>query len=171
MSKTILSKSLGPVGKARYRYTNQHGPDEEYQEMKRACEAAGFKLIYDDTRWLVHEFMFEVRKIEDDAIFVLTWADVIDFAEYEHGLIHNFPADWLTKLMYYTRRFAERNIGMTIIVMIGIAMIPIIMAAVFDSKAWYIVTSWIMMLYSGFAVLGQYDDWRIKRHERKFNVI
>jgi hypothetical protein len=164
----VLTKTLGPIGRPRYRWISLMNNNEPlYNEMLASAKSLGFRVINTFDYGTNKEFTIEPRNEDQDAIFILTWSEHINGAQYEHDKGRKYPADWITKILYYTVQGADRNLPMAMIIPVCMIVIPMWVSK-FWNITWVSFISFVglfMMLTLVF--LRVYDDARVSNHEQK----
>jgi hypothetical protein len=164
----VLHKTIGPIGKARYHWISHAiGNDPLYQEIKANAIANDFKLITEYDNGYQLEFTIEAKNEAADALFVLTWADHIDFTKYENDKNRKFPADWITKVLYYTVRNAERSLPLTLLLTFSVVAGPTIASKIWNVPYLGVISALGMTALMTLVFLRSYDDIRQNRHEQK----
>jgi hypothetical protein len=165
---TLIEKVFGPIGQTQYRAGfHWDGDPAVVQQIYDSAMEMGFrKMMYydygDHAEWLI-----QAKDEEMEALFRLTWHDEIDVVRFEHDKKIKFPPDWITKLLYYTVKYGERNFPLMLILLILFAISPVLLSKLLDIPRLMWGTMVVVGLMTSLAFIRVYDDMRIQKHERK----
>lgn len=166
-----VHKVFGPIGQTRYRvgYLVNDNPSIS-QEIYDSAMHMGFRslMTYDNGNNL--EFLIEAKNEEMEALFRLTWSDMIDSSSYDHDKARSFPPDWLSVLLYYTIRQLERNFTVTFVLTIILAMTPVFLTTFLNNNDWIWLTFLVIGSMTILGILRSYDDHRKTNYERKMRI-
>jgi hypothetical protein len=171
----VLYKSLGPIGRPRYRWIDGTGHHcHMFAEVRESCLSLGFKIICEyghDDFGIPHEFIVEAKNEEADALFLLTWSQHINTDSYHHDKNRKLPADWITKVLYYTIKAGEDRLGFVLPVLCAVMISPILLDHFYKIPQLLYVTlaGYSAMMFLVF--LRIYDDHRLSKHERKLRKL
>lgn len=166
-----IYKVYGPIGQTQYRagYDWSHDPVQVQQIYDSAMEMGFRKVMYydygDHAEWRI-----EAKDEAMEALFRLTWQDSIDVEQYNNDKAKKLPPDWITKLLYYTVKYGERNFPFFLLVITALAIGPIYISKWLDMPKLMWLTMVVNLAMTTLGLLRIYDDDRIRSHERKLSM-
>lgn len=167
----VLTKSLGPIGQPRYRWISIMDDNEAlYDEMLASAKELGFRIVTVYDYGGHKEFSIEPKNESQDALFILTWADHINTDQYEHDKGRKFPADWITKVLYYTVRGADHNLPLAIFIPVCLIVIPMWVSKIWNTPLLPFISVIGLIMMLSLVCLRIYDDSRVANHEHKLRM-
>lgn len=167
----VLTKTLGPIGRPRYRWVTVMDDNEAlYDEMLASAKEIGFRIVTTYDYGGHREFSIEPKNEAQDALFILTWAEHINSHQYEHDKKRKYPADWVTKVLYYTVRGADRNLPLAILIPVCMIVIPMWVSKIWNTPFLPVISFIGLVMMLSLVCLRIYDDSRVANHERKLRM-